>query len=168
MNLLDETLLFHLTSRIRKDMTSVGSLKEYAALVCFGVEETTIGKPCPMRLITCTQEQQARLQEYAKVKIIIIVIKNIPHTLKASSSVLSSPIYIERTLFEVSKPRVSSKYCRARPLSQSTLGRISITFSRKSSNDVDNAKDHGQVFKTMSKLCLKLFFSFSFFHYLFP
>lgn len=62
MNLLDETLLFHFTNRTRKDITSVGSLREYAALVCFGVEETTIEKPCPIRRITYTRVQQVRLQ----------------------------------------------------------------------------------------------------------
>jgi hypothetical protein len=46
-------LPFHFPKRIRKDMTSAGSRKEYEAFVSFGVEETTTENPLPIRLIIC-------------------------------------------------------------------------------------------------------------------
>lgn len=50
------------------------------------------------------------------------------HTLKASSSVLSSPIYTGRISLQLLNPNVSRKYSTAFPLFHFIEGLISITY----------------------------------------
>jgi hypothetical protein len=70
-------------------------------------------------MVTCGVTQE---KERTKVNV---------YTLKASSSVLSSPIYTGRKLVELLNPNVSRKYSTAFPLFHSIDGLISKTYTNK-------------------------------------
>ena len=59
----EESFFLHLTRRNKNSLTSDGLRREYKAMVSFGIDETTMGSPSPLFLITCEYSKKKQKHE---------------------------------------------------------------------------------------------------------